>query len=544
MKVGVAGGRRRSVPTHGGPPVTTTGAVVSEKSAIDLPPIALATSAVGKPAASEKRPQATGVTAHEPDHAPAAVAVHAQKSTDNFTTSTGRRASADQARSGTPNGRAAAMAEREKPATLPPAATDNISRNVVTPPKAVTGGARLQPTVPSASPPASPALQSRLPRMTAREEEEAKKEEAVAFMHSRLVALLKFEDDFEIRYVAARRAQCAIRCFLARRSLQRRKKQRRAASKAALMKETASARTLVRFLRLLRDRRREREARQKFQHLSSKLREHKAIVIQCAARKFIARCFVRRLRRYKKSVELATRVIQRATRCFLARLRTANMRRTRSLATGFALIEERRRRAATKIQAVYRRHHTAIQLLLRRGDLKAAREKGWVLGRSTAAKRIQRLFRGYRVRKVYRAWLKDANQRRRNRERAAQRLRATLKIQAVCRARDVRRVLRRDYRQFLIASVPLRAARQHRAAIIIQCCYRSMDARLALRRRRAERHRQRLEDRDGVTAACVSDHLEPRIVIVNHPMYCTVTTDSLRTDDDTHALTVHAPLSY
>ena len=280
-------------------------------------------------------------------------------------------------------------------------------------------------------------------------------------------------------------------------ALKRRRKARKSAAKSRLIAETNASRLITGFFRVLRVRREEVQRKQQEEADAKATRVHKVVVIQCAARKYIARGFVRRMRRYQQSCVLASKVIQRATRCFLSRITTKRMRVAKARSTAAMLLAERQRRAATKIQSVYRRRHTSIRLLIQRGDMKSAREKGWHLGRSAAATRIQKVFRGHVVRKLVRVELRNRNIRRRNREHAARRLNATVLLQSAIRGQTARLGLRPAYFTFVKQRRALRAVGRVRAAVIMQCFARKMAAIQVLRNKRAVKYRAAAESKFG-----------------------------------------------
>lgn len=336
-----------------------------------------------------------------------------------------------------------------------------------------------------------------------REEEEMKKEDAISYMFQRLAALLRQEDDYEVRYLAARRIQCCARRYLGQKMLKTRRQLRRDVAARALAVEDRGAKSIARFFRGIKRQKelvREEAAR-------ARIREHiiiqKVVVIQCGARRWLARRFVKRVRRYNAVFDASTRVIQRSVRVWLAYRTARRMRAALADSSEHLCLLGKQTYAASLFQAAWRRHHERIKMLLRQGNIKAARDRGWLLGRNEAATRIQKRCRGYMVRKQYNPVLLDRRKRRKGREHAARRLNATILLQSLVRGAKTRYSLRAPYRVHLKDRAERRRLDAAQAATRIQCLVRCAVARLELRRRRALRYREREESRAGTLVLSV-----------------------------------------
>jgi tetratricopeptide (TPR) repeat protein len=345
----------------------------------------------------------------------------------------------------------------------------------------------------SLGPPLPPGL---APGEMPKDEEERRKEDLLTYLYGRLKELIKHEDWFEQRYLAAVRIQCAMRRYLARKRVAVLKKKRRQRIKKGIEREKQAAQVIVRFLKgIVRKRVEAQKARAKI-IAEKKIKETSAVKIQSIARRWLAKQYMKRLRNFNKRFFQGICRLQCWFRLTVAKMTAKRMRVAQKAATEAMVLQVRRHRAASLIQKVFRGHRGRINVLVLKGDVKAAREMDWQSNRVHAASRIQRLWRGYRVRKHTSSILRGQKKRRLISERTKLRREAATSIQKVFRGHHCRE----EHPEVPAHCAKVRAIRsiqtREAAAVKIQTAVRRWIAKrvfqvLAARRRELEAERRR-----------------------------------------------------
>jgi hypothetical protein len=270
-------------------------------------------------------------------------------------------------------------------------------------------------------------------------EDERRKDDIVSFMVSRLGALLRGEEEFEMRYAAAVKIQCLARASSGRANFQKRLLARQQAVMWREAQETNSAKVIVDFFAMLVARRKSAlEARLQAAQLEQ-LRDRVAVKIQSAARRWLAKQKVKRLRIYYKSYSTSLRMLQCWFRRMLACREVSRMRAAHVETTSDKLEMERWRYAAQQVQRLYRAHLASVATYSRKTTLRAQRERDRDSNRTTAAKKLQSLWRGCIGRSTSGEIQRAKNSVHYKREFAERRLHATLLLQAFARGCGGRR---------------------------------------------------------------------------------------------------------
>ena len=328
-----------------------------------------------------------------------------------------------------------------------------------------------------------------------KDEEEKRKEDIVTYMYGRLKDLVRHEDWMEQRYQAAVKIQCMVRIFFARRSVAVLGRKRRHRTKRRLERERRAAVSVINFLRGIVQKRKAVQAEKRRREELQKHRVFAAIKIQSLARRWLAQEFCKRLRRYYLRYHHSVERIQCWMRCMLSLRKAKRMRHSFSRTLLLELDGDRKMYGATLIQKCYRAHRGRIGVLVMKGDVKAARELDWQSNRTHAAKRIQRLWRGYAVRRLTSDTLRRLKKRRIISTRTLARKHAASSIQRIFRGYLCRRA-HPEVRWHLHRFTTLRQKTQERnATICIQKYVRRFLAKLhvgALRNDNLQRMQARL----------------------------------------------------
>lgn len=351
------------------------------------------------------------------------------------------------------------------------------------------GGGR--PPSGGASGPAAAAPQIAARRQLRREEELTRLDDLLSYMSSQLATLLRIEDEYESRYIAARRIQCLVRQFIAR----QRRKHLRATRMQQLARrkkrERNAALAIIGFLKGLIGRRRRRNDRIKVQHHVHDITTRNAVTIQKYLRRWLAQKLSGRMRRMKARWNQSLLLLQRAFRHCLARMCARRMRVAYRQSWQNKQDQERMEIAVRRLQSTFRLHRARIAALILKGDIKAARELDRHRNREHAASLIGRFYKGYLVRRGTCGPLADLRKRRRNRERSQRKRDAVVLFQRAMRGVACRGALRFKHRLFVASRVANIASQRQAAARRIQCWVRqffSVRKRMALAARRQARH--------------------------------------------------------
>jgi hypothetical protein len=345
-------------------------------------------------------------------------------------------------------------------------------------------------------------------------DEERRKDDVVAWMMSRLGALLKNEDEFETKYAAAVKIQCLVRGIAAREAAERRRTARQQAIAFQDLRERKAAQAIVGFFRMLVDRRKATLEAEADAATAEIKRDAAAVKIQATARRWLARQLVKRLRVYYRDYTRALRTLQCWFRLELSKNRIHKMKLVDRDATGRKLEQERRHFAATQIQRSFRAFLALKATATRKSTLRAARERDRDSNRTHAIKRLQAFFRRVLATMHTKHWLADRHQVVLQRERAELRLCAAVTIQAFTRGWQDRK--RTVHVTNAVRAVRAREAQRRKlaAAIRLQCFARRIKATSTIKDLRNLRRVRRVMNRQAFAAPIIKAFVQGRPAVL------------------------------
>eukprot|EP00759_Apiculatamorpha_spiralis_P019568 PhF_6_TR25487/c0_g1_i1/m.35436 len=333
------------------------------------------------------------------------------------------------------------------------------------------------------------------------EEDEKNKELAVTYMFNRLQALLRVEDDWEAKYIRAMKIQRLFRRYRAKKVVSQMLANRAAALRKQIYREEQAAKVVIRACRkMVRIRKRERqaeEARQKEQQKKDKA----ALRIQTAARRWLAKLYVQKIRAYYSNFNLALLKLQCWFRRMSALFRVRGLKKKRDAYRSQVIKSNVRSRAALDIQRVWRARVAKRRTDMARGKLKKARELNWQRLRMYSATKIQAVWHGLLSRRWTRSLRKNREDKLCKQERAQLLYQSATKIQSLWRRiRAERDRAKRAVKQ-VYSQQNMRNARRNDCAIKIQCLMRCFLARKQRRDRTKKRTGSKVDDKKHYAAS-------------------------------------------
>ncbi|PBJ75507.1 hypothetical protein BCY84_11086 [Trypanosoma cruzi cruzi] len=324
-------------------------------------------------------------------------------------------------------------------------------------------------------------------------------------LNHRLLMLLRAENAFEEKWKATGIVKRALVAFNLAQDMLKLKETIKWKRETRAILENASARRIVRFFRLIIERKSNsapimREARVKY------FEEKAAIALQKYARRWLAVKELRSLQRQRRAEILRVMKIQSTYRMHATRSRYIAYKEEKNEALRFEKETVAREFAAIQIQRAYRRHAYRLRRWYEGGEKRQFILHHFRSSREYYATLIQKTFRGFLVRRVYGPAVYAKRCYGRNCYRAALVNTCATIIQSVFRGYRVRRVTRIPLQQHLRQCVVQRAREkmeslrriQNEAARVIQCAYRSYSARRVANELRTLRERERLLRRNRV----------------------------------------------
>lgn len=269
-------------------------------------------------------------------------------------------------------------------------------------------------------------------------DDERKKDDVVSFLVSRLGALLRAEDDFEIRYGAAVKIQCLARGVAARALADKRRLARQQAIAFRELRENKAAAALIVFFRSLVEQRKAQQRAEAEARLVEKQRHKAAVRIQSIARRWLAKQLVKRLKLYYKHYTKALRTLQCWFRQCLATSRVTKMRVVQRQVLCEKLEMERVNTAAANIQRTFRAFAASTSTAARKTSLRQARERDRESNRTHAAKVVQATWRGFLGRQRVEGFRQERCSLEAQRQRAQLRLHSSILLQAWYRGERAR----------------------------------------------------------------------------------------------------------
>ncbi|RNF07568.1 uncharacterized protein Tco025E_07329 [Trypanosoma conorhini] len=327
-------------------------------------------------------------------------------------------------------------------------------------------------------------------------------------LNHRLLTLLRAEKAYEERWEATNIVRRALLAFALAQDIVKLKVSMKIKREARTVLENASARRIVRFFRLLLERKSSNgipmrgEARVKY------FEEKAAITLQTYARRWLAIKELRRLQEQHQTEMRRVMKVQSLVRMHATRRRCLAQKEERDASLKRQKEAVTREFAATQIQRAYRRHAYRLHKWCEEGELTQFILHHFKFSREYYATLIQKTFRGFLVRRVYGPAVHAKRCYGRNCYRAALLNKCATVIQSVFRGYRVRRAskvpLQRRLQQRLLKrareKVNLQRRLQNKAARVIQCAYRSHLARRTAAKLRGMRERERLLRRKRVHA--------------------------------------------